>query len=117
MMDDILRIELIQGEDFELDISWEDEEGIPVDITGYTAKMQFRKNAGDPKIYLEASSENNKIFSDTFNNILKLKLPAEELNDLTFTHAEADLFVTSPAGKSFRLFKAHVKLVKRVTTW
>jgi hypothetical protein len=111
----IISIELIQGEDFELEVSWEDEEGTPVDVAGYTAKMQFRKNAGDPKKYLEATTENGKISVDTVDNVLRLTIPASEINELIINNLVADFFAISPGNKSYKLFTANAAVKKRVT--
>lgn len=43
-----LNITLEQGAAFVINITWQSAEGTPVDLTGYTAKMQARYKYSDP---------------------------------------------------------------------
>jgi hypothetical protein len=50
-----------QGATLTINLLWEDEGETPIDITGFTAKMQVRKRACDDSVVLEYSTANGKI--------------------------------------------------------
>jgi hypothetical protein len=112
----IIPLELIQGEDFEIEVSLEDSEGTAIDVAGYTAAMDFKKNAGDTKKYIELSTDvNGGITVDTVNNVLRINIAKETINALKVNNLVTDLFVTSPLDISTKLFSANVAVSKRVT--
>lgn len=53
MLAGIYNINVEQGATYTLDLVWKDDLGVPVNLTGYQARMMIRKNyAGDPVLSL-----------------------------------------------------------------
>ena len=50
-----------QGATFQRQITWNDTNGDPVDLTGYTARMQVRPTTDSTTLTLELTTGNNRI--------------------------------------------------------
>ena len=50
-----------QGSTFSRRITWLDSAGAPIDLTGYTAKMQVRETVDSTAVILELSTVNSRI--------------------------------------------------------
>ncbi len=72
-----------QGAYWTLTLILADDNGNPIDLTGYTAKMQFRKSAGSP-VVLELSSPSSGITIT----------PSQGRIDIAATAAQTALFVS-----------------------
>jgi hypothetical protein len=92
-----------QGSTFAQELIWENEfpadSGvfIPVDLTGYTAKMQVRKKAGDPVI-LELSTANSGITIVGLSGSISLRAEAPVTKLLTPGDFKYDLKLIAPTG-------------------
>jgi len=115
MNEDIVTWEINQGEDFKRTIEVEDEAGNPVDLTGYTAKMQLRSSPGHINVYLTASSDTGEF--TVINGKLELSIESAVIDALTFNQAVGDLFIFDQAGEPEKLINIRAKLVKKVTEW
>jgi hypothetical protein len=84
---------------FELD--WIDPStNLPIDLTGYTAKMQIRSRPGSEIVLLELSTDNGKItLGDTLGTITILFLP-EDTNVIDWSNGFYDLYVTRTADNT-----------------
>lgn len=56
----------------------------PVNLSGYTAKMQIRSSVSSATVLLELTTENSRISMDIVNNIIQLTIPATVTETLTF---------------------------------
>ena len=54
-------IKIEQGATFRLSLIYEDSNGDPIDLTGYTARMQVRRKHSDPVALLDFTTENGAI--------------------------------------------------------
>lgn len=50
-----------EGAKFELDITWEDEDGNAVDLTGLSARMRFKRSKSDTTTLAEWNSDSGDI--------------------------------------------------------
>ncbi len=50
-----------QGATFSLQAIWKDSLGVPVDLTGYIARMQIRKSISAADVIVEFTTENGSI--------------------------------------------------------
>ncbi len=87
----------------------------PIDLTGYTAKMQIREKIESSTIIKELSTENNKIVIDTVNNTISINISANETAALNFTSAVYSLELTNAVGVVKPLVAGSVSLIKEVT--
>ena len=91
------------------------EYNVPVDLTGYTARMQIRTKLEDPVVIHELTTENGGI---TINNTLKtieLLISATNTSGFTFSTAVHSLELVSSGGIVTPFFSGNITLVKEVT--
>lgn len=50
-----------QGATFDTTLTWKDEAGTPVNLTGYTARMQIRPEVGSSTVTLDLTTANGRI--------------------------------------------------------
>jgi len=67
-----------QGATWNLPLRWQTAEGVPIDVTGYTARMHIRKKIGDAEFESELTTENGKITLGGADGAINLTLPAVE---------------------------------------
>ncbi len=108
-----------QGETFELHLIWKDSDNVPIAITGYTLHMQIRESVERDDVLLDINSANvvDGISFNTFDATgeIDVEVSDEITAALTFSQGEYDLFMYSPAGKSYKLMYGNVRLVDAVT--
>jgi hypothetical protein len=56
-----VNIDIREGVTFEQQFQWTDEDKIPVDLTGYTARMHVRKKASSATVIIELTTDNGRI--------------------------------------------------------
>lgn len=56
----------------------------PIDMAGYTARMQVRSKLEDPTVLLELTTENSKITIDNVNKTITLLIAATDTTALTW---------------------------------
>jgi hypothetical protein len=88
---------------------------VPVDITGYTAKMQVKKKVGAPLV-LELSTANQRITLDPTNGILNLVVSAADTALLVPGLYRYDLDLTDQAGFVTRFIQGAFEIVGTITT-
>lgn len=65
-----------QGADWRLVITWKDAEGVPVDLTGYTARMQVRESFASKVKIFDLTTENNLISLQHQDGVITMHVPA-----------------------------------------
>lgn len=88
---------------------------VPVDLTGYHAKIQIRKKAGDATVLAEWSTADGNVTLHT--NEVRIYVPASETGAYDFNEGEYDLLLwpdTDPDNVT-RLVQGSVKVSKGVT--
>ena len=116
----LLNLDVEQGATFSKTLTWFQEDGVSViNMTGCTAKSQWRTSADDPTVIVELSTENGRLSIDVATGQIKLHLTNLETAALSFTSCVYDLevFFTEVSGEtySYRLCRGKVKLSKSVT--
>lgn len=108
-------ITIEQGATFKLVLTWKDSKSRPINLTGYSARLQVRAALGDAAVLIDASTANGKIVLGTTNGLITVTLTDEETQALTFQSGVYDLKVTPPDGASVRLMQGSVTLSLGVT--
>jgi len=97
-------------------ITWTDSDDIPVNITGYTVRMQIRENADDEETIVDISTTEGSIALTTpASGIFTITLSATVTATLTFNRAIYDIEMVAPAGTVTRLLQGAVRLSKEIT--
>jgi hypothetical protein len=92
-------------------------DGIAVNLTGATAKMQLRSHPADdaPLVLLELSTTNGGILIDTARGRCTFSIPAATTTVLLFTRAYYDLQLTDTNGLSVTVLKGDVLIEPEFT--
>lgn len=105
-----------QGTTWSVSLTYKDEQGNPVDLTGYTAKMQVRPSVRSQKVLLELSTSNGKITIDGPAGRIQLQLEPQDTTNLGLVRQGVyDLEMTSPSLVVDRLLEGTVFIRPEVT--
>lgn len=108
------------GATFSYQLIWQKEQPadsgifLPVDLTGYTAKMQIRKSPGAPVI-LEISSTNGRLTFDRPNGLINLVVPASVTAALPAGIYKYDLDLTDQNGFVTRFIYGNFEIIGTIT--
>lgn len=105
-----------QGADVEIPITVYNPDGVtPVDLTGYTARMQAREKIDDDDPFLELTTANSRITIDGPAGLVTLIFPAATTAALTKYSGFYDLELVNGAGKVERLIYGTFVIRREVT--
>jgi hypothetical protein len=109
-----------QGTTFTLALQYKDSNSVPIDLTGYSGRMQIRPSIGSPTTYLCLSSSiqadgTGITFPTPTSGSISLYISAVSSSQLTFNQGVYDLEITSGSVVT-RLIQGNVQLSKEVTT-
>ncbi len=115
-----------QGSTFQRELIYQDSTGIPIDLTDYSARMQFRPSPGSNTLYLTLSSslmpDGTGLNMNGLNGVtprvsgtIGIVISAASSSLLTFDEAAYDLEIYS-ASYASRIIEGKVKLSKEITT-
>ena len=113
----VVNLTIYQGSTFMQEFQWKTgNPAVPVDLTGYTARMQIRPKVTDPTIIATLTTENGGIvFPDAVAGKFMLEISAAATALMEFKNAVYDLEMIMPNGKIKRLFGGTVTLSFEVT--
>ena len=115
-----LNLKIEQGATFRQPLQWSaGTPAVPVDLTGYTARMQVRSELTSPAVLLELTTENGRIgITDATAGKLELRLTATETAALAFESGVYDLELVAPDAPDntvTRLLAGSVTVLPEVT--
>lgn len=118
---EIIDITIYQGADWALTYTWTDD-GDPVDLTGYHARMQIKKDwSKGTRPYITLGDESplsGLSIQGEGPGTIPATMTATETEELPATDEQLwvyDLRITDPAGKVSRLVQGTVTVSPRVT--
>lgn len=91
------------------------EYNTPVNLSGYTARMQIRSKITDTSTIAELTTENAGIVLNNVNKTILLQLPALTTAAFNFINAVYSLELISSGGQVTTLIAGNITLVKEVT--
>jgi len=89
---------------FSLLVTWQDENGNPVNLTGYNADMQVRLSPGG-SLLIELTNSNGRITLGGTAGTINLNIPATQTTSFTPGTYHYDILMTSGAGIATRLLE------------
>lgn len=104
-----------QGASFRVPLIWKDSDGLPNDLTDYTARMQVRAAKEATDILLELTSENGRLVLGGLDGTITITLTATETAAIDWCKGVYDLEVVAPDGFVTRLLEGRVSVSKEVT--
>jgi hypothetical protein len=119
-----------QGTTIDFEVQYKDSDGVPVNLTGYGARMQFRPSAGSNEIFLSLTSNLNSDgtginmsgsapYKPPTSGSLGIYISSCTSSMLNFGDAVYDLEVFAPINSNCpvvtRILQGPVRLSKEVT--
>lgn len=108
-------LEIAQGETLAQTFVWQNDAGQPVDLTGYTARMQVRERHESQTVLLELTTANGGIQLGGASGTITLSMSATQTAALTWRRGVYDLELVSPAGVVTRLLEGVATVSPEVT--
>lgn len=96
-------------------IVWKDSTGTPVNLTGYTARMQVRSSTASPDVLLEMTSTNGKIQITPSTGTVTLVFSAATTAAITWKRGKYDLEMVSSDGTVTRLIEGQISVSQEIT--
>ncbi len=113
----IYDLQVETGATFQLSMVWKDSLGAPINLSGYSAKMQFRTSPSDTTVVMEASTVAGTIVLGGSLGTISVTIPAATTGLISDTIQQLvyDLIVTSPGGVVTRLVQGKAYISPEVT--
>jgi hypothetical protein len=110
-----LHLTIEQGATYDPVLTWGDENGAPIDLTGYIARMQIRASVEAVTTIHEATTANGQLVMGGAAGTVTFNIPAVDTAAMDFEEAVYDLEVESAGGHVTRLVEGSVYLSPEVT--
>ena len=108
-------IQINQGSDLDIMMTYKDPSDLAVDLTDWTAEMDIRLKVDDATPIIELSTMNSRIVLGGVTGTINLLIDAADTEALSFKKGVYDLELTDTAGKVIRLIEGKVTLTTEVT--
>jgi len=108
-------LKIDQGATFYKKLTWSNGDREPIDLSGYTAKMEIKGVLrGKTVLTLTTVDETIKLFS---NGVIEIFMSAEQTKLLNNKEFLYDLFLSDPSGRIINLIGGKVICNLSVTSW
>ncbi|TXH14228.1 MAG: hypothetical protein E6R03_09740 [Hyphomicrobiaceae bacterium] len=104
-----------QGETFSRVITWNDSSNSPINLTGYTARMQIRKGGGAPELQISLTTGGGGIVLGGVAGTITITIPASDTATMDAKSYVYDLELVSGSGVVTKLLKGIVSVAREVT--
>jgi len=104
-----------QGATWSLPLRWQDADEVPIDLTGFTARMHIRKKVTDPAYEIELTTEDGGITLGGVDGTINLFIGAADTSLIDIKTGAYDLELVSPGGVVTRLLEGAVTVSFEVT--
>ena len=108
-------ITIEQGSNFKRTFTWKDSNAAPVNVTGYTAKLNIKGKKSDSSALYSTDQAGHITLGGAAGTIV-INVPAATTNALDFNWGVWDIELTDGSSNVTRLLEGKVKLSKQVTT-
>lgn len=110
---DDVDIVLYQGKTVNFEIIWGGNS--PIDVTGFSAKMQARESASATTALVEFSTSNGRIAVGSTNGKFTISMSAAESAALKAFVGIYDFEITNPSGNVYQIMSGKFKVEPEVT--
>ena len=108
--------EVDQNATFSFIVEYKDNNGLPIDLTGASAKMQVRDTKGGAKLaFTLTSPSTGGIAIDAALGKLTLKMTPTQTNKLFYPKSSYDIMVTDSNSNKIKLVEGFLSLSRSVT--
>lgn len=108
-------ITIEQGADFFINLTYKDDTGSPIDLTGYSARMQVREDYSSATALVDATTGNGDITLGGVSGSIDIHIPASVTGALNFDTGKYDIEIVDASGVVTRLLQGSVVLSPEVT--
>ncbi|MEG2265730.1 MAG: hypothetical protein RSA84_09370 [Acinetobacter sp.] len=108
------RIKIDQGATYRKPFTWK-AGGVPVDLTGYTARMHIRTEIDSDIVLHELTTENDGIQINPLLGEISIHIPHGITSAFNFETAVYDLELVDPTDEVIRFIEGDVLLSREVT--
>ena len=107
--------EVDQNATFSCIVEYKDNDGLPIDLTGSTAKMQVRDTKGGSKLAFSLTSPAGGITITPLLGKLTIKMTPTQTNKLFYPKSSYDIMVTDSNGNKIKMLEGFMTLSRSVT--
>ena len=107
--------EVDQNATFSFIVEYKDNTGVPIDLTGSTAKMQVRDTKGGSKLAFTLTSPSGGIVITPLLGQLTIKMTPTQTNKLFYPKSSYDIMVTDSNANKIKLLEGFITLSRSVT--
>lgn len=106
--------EIDQYASFQTTVTWKDDDGTPINMTGYSVKMDI-KTGYDGDLIVGLTSADDSIDLNEAAGQMTVTLTPVQTGAFSFVRAFYDIVVTSPTGFATRILEGTFLLNKGIT--
>ena len=107
--------EVDQNATFTFIVEYKDNNGLPIDLTGATAKMQVRDTKGGTKLAFSLTSPSGGIVITPLLGKLTIKITPTQTNKLFYPKSSYDIMITDSNSNKIKLLEGFMTLSRSVT--
>ena len=107
--------EVDQNATFTFIVEYKDNNGLPIDLTGATAKMQVRDTKGGTKLAFSLTSPSGGIVITPLFGKLTIKMTPTQTNKLFYPKSSYDIMITDSNANKIKLLEGFMTLSRSVT--
>lgn len=107
--------EIEQGTTFNKEFLYKDVNDDPVNLSGYTARMQVRSTVSSADVLLSLTTSNGRITMGGAAGTIDLDLTATDTAAITWRRGVYDLEIVSSNGTVTRLLQGVITISREVT--
>lgn len=111
----LVNLKVSRGATFRHRFVWQDDKSRPINLTGYTAKLQIREQPISPEFEAELTTENGGIVLGGRLGTISLYLSSANTESLTSTKMVYDLKLRATNGDDIRLVQGQIVVSQEVT--
>lgn len=111
-----LNLKINQGATYKHTIYWTNDADLPINILGFTARMQARLTHSSTNSLIDLTTENGRIIiGNATNGEIRLYISAADTANMDWSSGVYDLEMVSPLGDVTRLIEGKISVSKEVT--
>ena len=108
-------LKINQGATFRHKFTWSTADGTPVNLTGFTGRMQARASIDNPVAVVTLTTENGGIILSPTQGEIQLFISALATSQMVDRKLVYDIELQSPAGEVTRVAMGTIDVSKEVT--
>ena len=108
-------LSISKGADYEEFFNLKDGNNQPLNLDGYSARMQIRPYLSSDIVLIDATTENGIISINGPLGRIKINLSETQTSNLIYTESVYDLLITSPSGFTNKVLQGKVIVSLNVT--